>query len=246
MDRPSLSVLMFLATFSVHAADPIAEKLEQIYQMHQTAKQGTGESGVEILVRLDQELRLLIDRPWMTANKTVDRRYWREHYRTIGVGVGHYSDALEYSGELLREAKQRDINKRFEAYTGYVDIYGGQGSFSAGFGVPDITAALRYEKRFPTGPFIEDTLIIIGNFYDDLYKALKARDEKDYKYDCFSPYFDDTPPSAQMERARLAGINYYSKVLALQSKNDAANTAIRESRRNLESGNSRVWNFCSD
>lgn len=246
MNRLLLSVLMFLTIFSAQAADPIADKLEEIYRQHQAVKQDTGESGVETLVHMDQELRLLIDKPWMIGNKSVDGKYWNERYSDIGVGVGHYSDALEYSGALLREANKRDINKRFEAYTAYTDIYGGQGSFSGGFGVPNITAALQYEKKFPTGPFIEDTLIIIGNFYDDLYKALKARDEKDYKYDCFSRHFDETPVSAQIERSRLAGINYYSKVLALLSKSEAANRSVLEWRRDLESGNSRGWHFCSD
>lgn len=246
MDRLLLSVLMFLAIFSAHAADPVADKLEAIYQKHEVAKQNNSESSVETLIRIDQELRLLIDKPWTVGHKFVDGRYWNERYRAIGVGVGYYADALEYSGALLREAKKRDINKRYEAYTAYSDIYGGQGSFSGGFGVPNITAALQYEKKFPTGPFIEDTLVIIGNFYDDLYKALKARDEKDYTYECFSPFFDETPVSDQIERTRLAAINYYSKVLALHSNNDAANSSIREWKKNLESYNSHGWHFCSD
>ena len=223
-----------------------ADKLEELYRLYEVARQDNSEAGIETLIRIDQELRSLIDKPWMIGNKSVDGKYWNERYSDIGVGVGHYSDALEYSGALLREANKRDINKRFEAYTAYADIYGGQGSFSGGFGVPNITAALQYEKKFPTGPFIEDTLIIIGSFYDDLYKALKARDEKDYIYDCFSRHFDETPVSAQIERSRLAGINYYSKVLALHSKSEAANRSVLEWRRDLESGNSRGWHFCSD
>lgn len=222
------------------------DKLEELYYLYEAAQQDNSQTGVETLIRIDQELRSLIDKPWMAGNKTINGRYWNKRYSAIGVGIGHYSDALEYSGAMLREAKKRDINKRHEAYTAYSDIYGGQGSFSGGFGVPDITAALQYERKFPKGPFIEDTLIIIGNFYDDLYKALKSRNEKDYIYDCFSRYFDETPVSTQIERARQAGIKYYSKVLALDSMGEAATSSIREWRHNLESGDSHGWHFCSD
>ncbi|MCR4346918.1 MAG: hypothetical protein NUV55_06925 [Sulfuricaulis sp.] len=237
---------MSLVICSAHAADPIADKLEEIYRQYEAVKQDNSEAGVETLIRLDQELRLLIDKPWMVRNKSIDGKYWNEQYRVIGVNVGHYSDSLEYSGTLLHEAKKRDIKKLYEAYTTYSDIYGGQGSFSGGFGMPNITAALHYEKKFPTGPFIEDTLIIIGNFYDDLYKALKDRGEKDYKYDCFSAFFDETPIMDQIERARKAAINYYSKFLSLHSKSEAAKRSVREWRHNLESGDSLGWHFCSD
>lgn len=246
MYRLLLFIWVFLAACSAYAADPVADKLEEIYRQYGAVKQDNSEAAVETLIRLDQELRLLIDKPWMVSNKSINGKYWKERYRTVGVHVGHYSDALEYSGALLHEAKKRDVKKQYEAYTAYSDIYGGQRSFSGGFGMPNLAAALRYEKKFPTGPFIEDTLIIIGNFYDDLYKALKDRDEKDYKYDCFSSFFDETPIMDQIERARKAAINYYSKILSVHSKNEAARNSVREWRNNLESGNSLGWHFCSD
>ena len=203
-------------------------------------------SRIKLLITLDQDLRRLIDKPWMVANKSIEKKSWKEKYQTIGLVVGHYSESLEYSGKLLVEAKTLDVNSTHGPYTHYADICAGLGSFSGGCDMPNLEAALLYEKDSPKGPFIEDTLIIIANFYDDLFKALKESDQKGYKYDCFSRFIGDEPMADQLEHARKSALDYYTKVLALDSDNQASNTSIREWKSNLESGNSFGWHFCAD
>jgi hypothetical protein len=145
---------------------------------------------------------------------------------------------------LLANTKALDVNLTHGSYTLYADICGGAGSF-AGCDIPNLEAALSYEKSFPNGPFIEDTLITLGDFYDDLFKAL-AEAKTGYKYDCFSRYMKPGPLTEQRERARKSALRYYTKVLALGSDHPASNKAVKEWKHSLESGKSVGWHFCTD
>lgn len=240
-----LFALLFLPAFSAHAEDSIADKLEIVYGQYRIVGKESPEIQIERLIALDQELRTLIDKPWMAANRSIDKKYWKEKYQTLGVGVGHYSESLGYSGKLLAEARALDVNLTHGSYTRYADICGGLGSFAGGCGVPNLEAALSYEKTFPRGPFIEDTLITLGNFYDDLFKALKES-KQGYKYDCFFRYMKNEPVTEQRELARKSALHYYTNVLALGSGNQASTRAIKEWKGNLESGESPGWHFCTD
>lgn len=181
MIKPLIIAFIFLFSVSSWAQDPVTSKIEQIYKQYLLTRRESQEVKIKHLIQLDQELRALIDEPWMKSNKAFDKKFWKEKYQKIGIEVGHYSEELEYSGKLLVEAHALDVDGTNGSYTRYADICGGWGSFSD-CDMPNIKVAKLYEKEFPQGPFIEDTLIIIGNFYDDLFKALKT----DYKNDCFS------------------------------------------------------------
>lgn len=175
----------------------------------------------------------------------MSRTHWKEKYQTIGVGVGHYSESLEYSGKLLAEARVLDSALLHGAYTHYANVYQGRRSFTGSWGMPNLAGALFYAKAFPKGPFIEDTLIILGNFYDDLYKALKEL-AQGYKHDCFSKYMARERLDEQREFARKTAIRYYTSVLDLGTGNTASNQAIKNWKINLESKMSFGWHFCAD
>lgn len=245
MARFFLCICFLLFVLPAHAEGTIGDRLEETYRRYQAALGKPDEERLKVLIELDQSLRLLINKPWTSKNRSIDNKYWKEKYQTIGVFVGHYSDALGYEGKLLRDAKALDVDLKYGAYTRYANICDGAGSFS-GCDMPNIKAAFEYETDFPTGPFIEDVLVTIGNFYDDLFKALKSKETKDYKYDCFSKYMSDKPLTAQIENARKLAIKYYTKVLALRSDNIAANKSIEKWKGNLESGESEGWHFCGD
>jgi hypothetical protein len=247
LNKYLITAVLLLLALSVHAAgDTVTGKLEEIYKQYGADRGESSESKIRRLIKLDQDLRRLINKPWTIANRSIDKKYWKDKHQIIGVSVGHYSDSLEYSGKLLVEAKSLDVNSAHGSYTHYADICGGAGSFAGVCDMPNLKAALQYEKDFPKGPFIEDTLITIANFYDDLFKALKERDTKDYKYECFSKYMNDRPITEQLEHARKSALGYYTKVLALDSDNQASNKSIREWKSNLESGDSHGWHFCAD
>ena len=246
MSRSSFFAFVLLLAFSAHAEDSATDRLEEIYKQYRIVGKESPETRTKLLITLDQDLRRLIDKPWMVANRSIEKKSWKEKYQTIGLGVGHYSESLEYSGKLLVEAKTLDVNSRHGPYTHYADICAGLGSFSGACDMPNLEAALLYEKDFPKGPFIEDTLIIIANLYDDLFKVLKEIDQKGYKYDCFSKFIRDEPMAEQLEHVRELALEYYTKVLSLDSDNQASNRSIREWKSNLESGKSFGWHFCTD
>jgi hypothetical protein len=243
MYRLALFVWTFLVISAVYAGDHIVDKLESIYREYEAIKQDNSENAIKELIRLDQELRALIIQPQMIGAGPLDAKYWNKKYESIGVYVLQYDGTLDYSGLMLEEVKRRDVNKRYEAYTSGPSVP----SISWG-GVPDdnIKAALQYESKFPTGPFIKEALILIGDFYSDLYLALKHRDEKDYKYDCYSPYFDTTPIADQIESARTTAIMYYARALALSSKGEDVDQLLRHDKLQLESGAEPSWHYCAD
>jgi hypothetical protein len=237
-------VLVFLPALAFSASvDPVTDKLEEIHrEYHATAKDGS-DARIQLLIKLDQDLRGLIDKPFALADRTIDGKYWKQKYQAIGVGIGHYNDVLGYSGKLLVEARALDRSATYTSWTHYADVCNGAGSFGDCV-MPNPTAALLYEKEFPQGPFIEDTLSILGMFYDDLFKVVEMSDG--YKYDCFSKYIRHEPIPLQRERARKTAIFYYNKVLTLDSQDQAWMKSIRQFRSGLESGQSVGWHFCDD
>jgi len=235
-----------LLAFPAHANDNITVQLGNVYEKYHTVKTTFPDERLELLIELDKKLRTLIDKPWTQHRKTIDGyKYWKKEYQDIGVKIGHYSDSPEYTGKFLIEAKALDVGSKHGEYTNYADICNGAGSFGGCY-MPNIEAALVYEEKYPNGPFIADVLIIIGNFYDDLYKAIKDKDSADYKNDCFSKYVTEKPIPDQMEHARKSAIEYYTKFLALHSDNNASNKTIREWVLELKAHNSSGWHFCSD
>ena len=246
MRKAILTICLLLFILPAYAENNIEGILENIFNKYQATKQDRSEARLKLLIELDRELRVLIDKPWTVQNKTIAQRYWKEKYRDIGVSVGQYSDALAYSGKLLADAKALDANARYAAYTSYSDICRGAGSFSGRCNMPDIKAALEYEKKFPQGPFIEDTLTMIGNFYSDLRQALKIDDAKDFKFQCFSKYINEKSIQLQIADASRSAAKYYRKVLALHSDNTAANDAIKGWLDEIDSAEDTGWHFCTD
>jgi len=206
---------------------------------------------VESLVRLDTRLRGLIDEPWQKSKSGFEGSWWKSPWTEVGVYVGHYSDQLGYSGKLLVEAHRIDPTSTFRRYTLFSAILGEGTSHGLGE-MPDVRTALDYLKEFPDGPFADKTLIILGHFYDDLFKVLRdlQRNElPEYKLNCFSKHVGKSDLDKQARRAQRLSVRYYSKALDVrsQSKRDWAETAdIRRYKQDVESGHSRGWDFCAD
>ncbi len=107
--------------------------------------------------------------------------------------------------------------------------------------MPNIRAAYKYEREFPDGPFIEETLLIIAEFNKDLYMVLRD-DHDDYKYDCFKPYINGSPRLTQMRRAQQKAMSYYEKVITINPTNAHA----RESLEEINNRTIKSWSFCAD
>jgi hypothetical protein len=194
---------------------------------------------IEKLVMLDGKIRRFFNsRPEYYPCEN-EIKFWKDEHKKMGIYSGHW-DVLVYTEELLIAAHQMNPNSKFRSYTLFSSIMGvislnGMGE------MPDIKSAYRYEREFPYGPFIEETLSIIGNFNKDLYMVLRDK-LNDYKYDCFKPYINRSPRITQSSRARQNAIIYYEKVLSINPSNARARRFLEEvTNRTVKS-----WSFCAD
>ena len=105
---------------------------------------------VKRLVELDQEIRAIVREIKETHNGIITLI---ESYSDIGLFFGHYSEALEYSGKLLREAHSRNPKSSYRKYTLFATTFGEDNNLS---GSEDIKQTQLYLKEFPNGPFIVD------------------------------------------------------------------------------------------
>jgi len=156
--------------------------LEEIHARHDTAiaKKDIGE-----LVRLDGELRRLFDEPWRESHTLFDAKYFRPEYSDLGISIGHYSDALGYSGRLLAEAHQLNPQSPYRRYTFYSAL-AGDGS---GYESPDMAVAQSYLREFPRGPFAPDVHLIIAMFNSDLFKFVRDRSRGEpLDHDCYTRF----------------------------------------------------------
>ncbi len=241
------SFLLLVATFwlSSACASTYQQHLDRILKEYTALPQSTD---VRRLVELDRELTALADEIQKNDSEGKSASLWKKEYEKIGVYVGHYSNQIGYSGKLLVEAHKANPNSPYREYTLFTTILG-EGS-SHGLGeMPDIDQAKQYVQEFPNGPYAAKTYFIIGSFYDDLAKVIvrfvdNKKNNKDYKYDCFSSYLTNEPYQTQLIKAK-----------ALANENlDKAITLMPESERKkmnldfwyVKSGRTYAWHWCAD
>ncbi|MEJ7578116.1 MAG: hypothetical protein WKF74_14065 [Pyrinomonadaceae bacterium] len=193
---------------------------------------------IEKLVMLDGKIRRFFNsRPeFYPCGDELEFRDGK--YKRLGIQMG-YDELLVYTGKLLVDAHQMDPDSKFRSYTLFstMDI-----ESASGLGeMPNIRAAYKYEKEFPDGPFIEETLSIIAEFNKDLYMVLRD-DLDDYKYDCFRPYINGSPRLTQMSQPQRKAMSYYAKVLTINPTNARA----RESLEEVNNDTIKSWSFCAD
>lgn len=189
------------------------------------------------LVELDAKLRAFFDsrpRYYPCGN---EMKFSKKEYAEMGVGID-YGELLSYDGKLLEDAHRRDPRSPYREYTLFSEVTGR--TESLGY-MPNIKGAYAYEKEFPEGPFVAETQSIIAEFNKDLYMVLRD-DLDDYKYDCFKPYIDRTPRTAQAESARQKSEAYFEKLLR-RNPNDAE---LKWDLDSIKNGKVKSWSFCAD
>lgn len=175
---------------------------------------------------------------------------WHDKYQELGLSIGHYSDRLEYSEKLLTEAHQLNPHSKYRNYTFYTEIYGKGGE---DYGFPDINKAASYLKEFPQGPYAIKVNEILAGFYHDLYAALLTIEKqpdiekRSETYSCFDDYISQHPESANKERARKLGIQYFKNVIAETPLKDAKRSMYLEELNSLEHQKTdNIINVCGD
>ncbi len=205
------------------------------------------------LVALDGEIRILIHEPWKRAEQNFSGALFQPGWDEIGIDVGHYSDALEYSGKLLVEAHRRNPTSEYRKFTLFAAVMGARPAHGLGE-MPDVGAALQYLKEFPQGPFAREVDIILGDFYCDLFKVvigIQGKKDLDYKLDCFRKYVKTTDLDTQAARARRLSISYYAQALATAPAGWKETTDVQHRHSVMEGSNLKLmeelgWSFCAD
>lgn len=215
----------------------LSQELRELYQAYQAVH---GEKAIEKLVQLDARLRHLEPKLEGQRQLGIDEYppCWRSDYSQMGLFFGYNGD-LRYSGKLLVDAHQINPNSPFRKYTLFSEIFG-DNRYTLGV-MPNIKAAFQYEREFPAGPFIQQTDIVIADFFKDLYMVLRDR-TPDYKYDCFKPYIEKRPIPEQLGRAKRIALKYYVRVLKREPTNELAFRFHAE----LTDGSINSWSYCAD
>ena len=234
-----LLALFLLASRSGFAQDGLEIALQRIYQDYQP----TGaKADIPRLVLLDQEMRYLILEPWEKEKKSIEAKYFRPEYVAIGLSIGHYSDALQYSGKLLLEAHQIDPASLYRKYTLFSTIIPEEYSVEP----PNIDSAKAYLKEFPAGPYIFEVVRILAELYDDLYKAIRGHrhgaplEGELLKF--FSLFISTRPLEEQLSEAQLMGLEYYNQAIQLRPSDQDMQTF----RDDLKEGTTKGWFFLPD
>jgi len=165
-----LCAMSFLAAQSATDRD-LAGQLDAIHREY------LSRPDVGSLVALDGRIRHLLEEPWKRARQSVDRKNYKPAWSAVGINIGKYSEALEYSGKLLVEAHRINLVSELRRFTLFAAIMGERPSHGLGE-MPDVKVARQYLKEFPEGPFARAAVIILGDFYGDPYKVIRNLQQK--------------------------------------------------------------------
>jgi hypothetical protein len=213
--------------------------LESIRREYQASG---GRPDVELLVRLDQQLRALIPY-WSWDGQPLTLKESRRTYEDIGVEPLLFEpDLLGYSGKLLREAHAIDPHSHRQ-FTLYATVFGTEGEM--GNTPPMPQAAKAYLKEFPNGPFALQTHLALGNFQSDLFQAIQgaeAGDRESQKYECYRAYVMNAPLSVQRRQAQVSAVEHYGALTRLRPDvREFADWLAQVGRGRVEG-----WHYCAD
>lgn len=228
-----LAVSLFLIAGQIGLAqEGLNAALRRIWQDYQSLK---ASPDIGRLVILDQELRFLHLDPWEREQVSIDAKYFKPEYTEIGLSIGHYSDALQYSGKLLVEAHRIDPNSRYRDYTFYSTILPEEYSAEP----PQIDSAKVYLSEFPNGPYAFQTARILAEFYDDLYKAIRDHLRSEMRgeaFEFFSPFISNMPLNEQLAEIQMTGLKYYEQAIQLRPSDKDMKTFHEDLKRGTAKG----------
>jgi hypothetical protein len=214
-----------------------AASVEKVLRLaHQQYLEAHADRDVAALARIDGDLRTVMAiRPFVKASVI------RPGYDVLGLQPMVFEgELLAYDGKVLREAHAIDPDSSARAFTLFSTIFP---KGEAYVDVPDVAGARAYLREFPEGPFAAEVHLVLADFYDDLYKAVRAGESLvDYKRACFRRFITSAPVQTQLESAQRKGLTHYRQGLALRPRDERARQAMQA----LETGTTTGWHFCTD
>jgi hypothetical protein len=222
----------------VAAQRSVVTALDRLYRQYRAQE---GNPDVRTLVLLDQELRRLMPE-WVWEGRSADSTGVPTEYEVLGVRPAPFApEFLSYSGKLLVEAHRLDQTSQRE-YTLYSTVFGAD---EAANSLPAPSAAEAYLQEFPAGPFALQAHLALAHFYADVFKVVQGEEvgrPRDYKYDCFQKYIDDTALAVQRTHAQVRAVSHYTVVTHLLPKVERLARELDAMRQGRSSG----WNYCAD
>lgn len=188
----------------------IKNKLESIYQKYMALKKDKGDA--EKLYELSEELAVIPSEiNSIYANGGDWRKLWKGKYSVLGLFIGTYSEAMEYSGKLAVDSYELNPHSRYREMTMYAALFDDKG-------VPDISLAQEYLKDYPTGKKTASVYAGLGAYYQtdfNLYleEMNKKPDEENLEVYCSGVGTANNEQEAEL--SRKMGIDYYKKSIAL-------------------------------
>ncbi len=188
----------------------IKNKLESIYQKYMVLKKDKGDA--EKLYELSEELAVIPSEiNSIYANGGGWRELWEGKYSVLGLFIGTYSEAMEYSGKLAVDSYELNPHSRYREMTMYAALFDNQGAINR-------SLAQEYLKDFPNGKKTAAVYAGLGAYYQtnfNLYLEEKNRKPDEETSEEFCSGVGAAHNEQEAELSRKMGIAYYKKSIAL-------------------------------
>jgi hypothetical protein len=170
----------------------------------------------EKLVLLDRQLYSVIAKVREDIPNGRPARFYDKKYSKLGLGIGSYSDQLEYSGQLILDAHRLNPFSRYREDTLFAYVYRDVHWFG---GHPNLEELYAYLKEFPTSKYTLGIYSDLADFHHGLFMYLRYKPQPrdnyyEFRVECYEPYRTNQPIDAQILAAQKAGIDYYKKVIS--------------------------------
>lgn len=197
----------------------------------------------EALYEMSERISKLVREIHVVYPNEQSQIFWEQKYDVLGLGIGHYSEMLEYSGKLAKDSYRLNPDSRYGEDTLAAALSGDVEAISFS-GVPNTTLAETYLKKYPGGKHTAYTYGVLATFYQNLFEEMAGREASATMGECYSGHLAIHPEDRNREAVRTKAIAYYKKLL---SSNQPELEEHREALNNLEkgvAGNIRYW--CTD
>ncbi len=188
----------------------IKNKLESIYQKYMALRKDKGDA--EKLYELSEELAVIPSEiNLIYANGGGWRELWDGKYSVLGLFIGTYSEAMEYSGKLAVDSYELNPYSRYREMTMYAALFDDKGA-------PDRSLAQEYLKDFPAGKKTASVYAGLGAYYQtnfNLYLEEKNKKPNEESTEEFCSGVGEAHNEQEAELSRKMAIDYYKKSIAL-------------------------------
>lgn len=192
------------------------DALEHIYAEYTTLPMKPEDA--EKLVLMNMELNKLIPQIVEYYPSPLPTNLYEKKYSILGLGIGSYSDELEYSGKLILDAHKLNPFTRYREDTLFAYVFRDV-DWSGGH--PKVEELYAYLSEFPNSKYTLGIYRNLAEFYHGLFKYLRYRPKANNSYfeirnECYKPYITSQPIETQISAAQKSGMDFYKKILIEQ------------------------------